>query len=269
MTEQGFGEGYGGNAAENYERFFVPVIGAPVAADLVRLASLRPGERVLDVGCGTGVVARLASQEVGADGTVAGLDVNPGMLAVARSRTSPDASIEWHEASAESMPLPDEAFDVVLCPLSLQFVPDKPAALREMRRVLVPGGRLLASLPGPTGRIFAILADAMERHVGPEAAGFVRHVFSLHDPSELQRLTTDAGFREVAVDASTKTLRLPPAEEFLWQYVHSTPLGGVVAQASEEKRDALERDVAAEWQDFETDGGMTYEQDLAVVTARR
>ena len=81
MTNPYFGKAYRGDPAANYERFFVPAIGAPLATDLIHLAELRPGERVLDIACGTGVVARLASQQVGATGTVAGLDVNPGMPA--------------------------------------------------------------------------------------------------------------------------------------------------------------------------------------------
>lgn len=269
MAKQHFGKAYGGNAPENYERFFVPAIGAPLATDLIHLAALRSGDRVLDVACGTGVVARLASQQVGATGKVAGLDVNPGMLAVARSITSPGTSIEWHEASAAAMPLPAEAFDVVLCQLSLQLMPDKLPALQEMRRVLVHDGRMVLNVPGPAGRIFAILAEAMERHISPQAAGFVRQVFSLSDISELQRLTSDVGFRDVVVDANTKVLRLPPPKEFLWQYVHSTPLAGIVTQAGEEACGALERDIVAEWQDFEEDGAMTYEQRIVVVTARK
>src|SRR3546814_10556694 len=104
-----------------------------ISADLVRNAALREGERVLDVACGTGVVTRLASEQVGATGAVSGLDVNPGMLAVARAATPEGMSIEWHEANAEAMPLPDASFDVVLCQLGLQFMPDRQAALREMR----------------------------------------------------------------------------------------------------------------------------------------
>lgn len=269
MANQHFGEAYSGSPPENYERFFVPAIGTPLATDFIRLAALRSGERVLDVASGTGVVARLASQQVGPTGTVAGLDVNPGMLSVARSITSPGESIEWYEASAESMPLPDEAFDVVLCQLSLQFMSDKLTALQEMRRVLVHGGRMLLNVPGPAGPIFAILAEAMERHISTEAAGFVRTVFSLDDASELEQLTSDAGFRNVTVQDDNKMLRLPPSKKFLWQYVHSTPLAGVVAGADEGQRAALERDIVAEWQEFEKDGAMTSPQRIVVVTARK
>ena len=106
-----------------------------VSPAVERLLALQPGERVLDVACGTGAVTRLAAQRVGTTGTVTGIDLNPGMLAVARSATPPEMAIEWHQTSAESMPLPDDAFDVVLCQLGLQFMPDKLAALQEMRRV--------------------------------------------------------------------------------------------------------------------------------------
>jgi ubiquinone/menaquinone biosynthesis C-methylase UbiE len=269
MAEQPFGKAYGGNPPANYERFFVPAIGAPLAADLIRLASLRPGERVLDVACGTGVVARLASQQVGDTGTVTGLDINPGMLAVARSVTPPGMLIDWREASAEAMPLPDVSFDVGLCQMGLQFMPDKHAALREMQRVLVRGGRLILNVPGPTPRPFAIMGEALARHIGAEAAGFVNHVFSLHDAAEIQNLISGAGFHDVSVQSDTKLLRLPAPEEFLWQYVHSTPLAGAVAQVDDERRGSLERDVVAKWQEFVEDRAVVLDVRVVVATARK
>lgn len=269
MAEQHFDEAYGGNPPANYERFFVPAIGAPLATDLIRLAALRPGERVLDVACGTGVVARLASQQVGTTGTVAGLDVNPGMLAVARSASPPGMSIEWHEASAEAMPLPDASFDVVLCQMGLQFMPDKHAALSEMRRVLVRDGRLILNVPGPTPRLFTIMGEALARHIGAEAAGFVDHVFSLHDTAEIQNLVSGASFHDVSVQFDTKLLRLPAPEEFLWQYVHSTPLAGSVAQVDDERPGSLERDVVAKWQEFMKDRALVLQVRIGVATARK
>lgn len=269
MTEEHFGKAFGGAPPALYERFFVPAIGAPLAADLVRVAALRPGERVLDVACGTGVVARLASQQVGATGSVAGLDVNPGMLAVARSSTPPGMAIAWHEATAEAMPLPDASFDAVLCQMGLQFMADKHAALGEMRRVLSRAGRLSVNVPGPTPSLFTIMADALGRHIGADAAGFVNQVFSLHDLAEVESLVHGAGFRDVIVHTDTKSLRLPAPEEFLWQYVHSTPLAGAVAQADEERLRSLERDVVAEWQEFVKDRALVLEVRVVLGTARK
>jgi len=231
MDQHVYGKSYGATPAENYQRFFVPSIGGPVAEDLIEAACLQRGERVLDVACGTGVVARLAAERVGAAGAVAGLDVNPGMLAVAGSQAATAAPIEWHQASAESMPLPDEAFDVVLCQMGLQFIPGKLAALREMRRVLTPGGRALVSVPGPKPPLFAAMTDALARHLSPQAASFGDLVFSMHDVDELTELMRSAGFRNVDAQAKLKTLRLPAPADFPWQYIYSTPIAEAAGTA--------------------------------------
>lgn len=260
---------YGGSAPENYEKYFVPAIGRPLATDLVEVAALRPAERVLDVACGTGVLARLARDRVGPTGMVAGVDINPGMLAVARTTTPPDLAIEWYQAGAEDLPLPDEAFDVVVCQLGLQFFPDRPTALREARRVLVPGGRLVVNLPGPRPGLFAVMEEALARHLTPEAGAFVGSVFSLHDAGEIQDLIGEAAFNDVKVRSITKTLRLPAPADFLWQYVHSTPLAGAAAGLDSEGRAALERDVVAGWRPFTEDGGLTLKLEVATATGRK
>src|SRR5689334_8372947 len=143
-----------GSAPELYQRYLVPAVTGQWAADLVERAALQPGERVLDVACGTGVVARLAAARVGPSGRVAALDLNPGMLAVARTLPGEPgegaaAVIEWYEDSALALPFPEASFEVAFCQLGLQFFPDRPQALQEMRRVLVSGGRLALSVFGP------------------------------------------------------------------------------------------------------------------------
>jgi ubiquinone/menaquinone biosynthesis C-methylase UbiE len=263
-----YGQAYGGTAAENYQRYFVPVIGGPFAEDLIADAALSPGERVLDVACGTGVVARLAAERVGPNGAVAALDLNPAMLSVARSIASPGAAIRWYETTAESIPLPDDRFDVVVCQLGMQFVADQLAAIREMHRVLVLGGRLLVSTPPPNA-FFDVLDEALARHVGSEAAEFVRRVFSLHDPAAIERLLREAGFDHVTVRTCTKPLRLPAARDFLWQYVHCTPLMGMLANFDAAGLAALEREVIHRWELWSKDGGMTYEQGMNVAKARK
>ena len=269
MTYQNSIQTFSESAAENYERYFVPAIGAPLAADLVELAALRPGERVLDVACGTGVVARHALERVGDRGRVVGTDVNAGMLAVARAVVPGVGASEWREASADDLPFPDEAFDVVLCQLGLQFFADKPVAMQELRRVLVPGGRLFVNVPGPTPGLFAELEEALARHLGPNVAGFVRAVFSFHDPAELRGLFASAGFRQVRARSNVVTLGLPAPEDFLWQYVHSTPLGAAVAQLDEEGCVALQREVVAAWQRFSEDGTLTLQVGVTTASARR
>ena len=267
-ARQPFYKVYGGSAPEAYERYFVPAIGGPLAHDLIAEAALRPGERVLDVACGTGVVARLAAERVGAGGSVAALDLNTAMLDVARAVPAPPAPpIRWYESTAESMPLPDGAFDVVLCQLGLQFIDDKAATLREIHRVVAKGGRVLVSVPTPT-KFWDVLDAASARRV-PGAAEFVRAVFSLNDPAAVERLFRGAGFQDVTVRHFPKTLHLPAARDFLWQYVQCTPLAAQLADADHALLESLERDVVEGWRPWATSGGMTYEQGMIVASARR
>lgn len=259
----------GANPAENYERFFVPSIGAPIAVGLMEAAALRPGEDVLDVACGTGLIARLAAAQVGESGSVTGLDVNPLMLQVARDETPAHLGIDWLQAPAESIPLDDASFDSVLCQMGLMFFEDKPGALREFTRVLRPGGRVALNLPGPAPALFEAMHDALGRHFGAQAAGFVTAVFALHDPKQIESLLADAGFRDVDVRHGTVKLELPAPSEFLWQYILSTPLAGSAMEAGDEGRAALERDVVGKWSAFEKDGVMTFQQGITTATARK
>jgi len=255
MALQHFGREYGSNASENYERFFVPAIGAPLAADLVERAKIQPGERVLDVACGTGIVTRMATERAGDTGSVTGLDINPGMLAVARAVCP--RGIGWQEASAEDMPLPDNGFDVVLCQASLMFMPDKEKALHEMYRLLAPGGRVLLNAPGPPSPLWEAFIEALHQHVGPEAAGFIRHVFSLHKEDEVRQLMHNARFEKVSVTKYMKQFTFPEPKEFLWQYVSSTPLGAVVARVGDDKLSQLEKEIVDRWSRYKSDGHLT------------
>ena len=269
MSEAHFGESYGANPAENYERFFTPAIGEPLAHALLERAAVQPKERVLDVACGTGVLLRLLAHRIGPHAGLAGLDPNPAMLAVARSVTPASDRIQWYEAPAEVMPLPLESFDVVLCQMGLQFMPDRSAALREMQRVLARNGRLLLSVPGPIPGIFDDLASALGQCVGPPAAGFVRQVFSLHDLAEVAGIVRDAGFTDVEVEAEDYDLELPPPQQFLWEYVHSTPLSVSVSQMDASARAELEREVLTAWADSAGDGTLRLGLRMVIASATR
>lgn len=248
MSQQGQWQVAGG-APEVYERELVPAVFRVWAPILVELAQLRPSERVLDVACGTGVVARIAAKRVGPSGTVVGIDLNPGMLSVARSVESPDSrsggQLQWQEASADKLPFPDGSFNVVYCQLGLQFFADRPSALREMRRVLGTEGRLALMVwrgvhesPG-----FAVLADALQRHVGQAAAAIMRAPFGLSNADELEALVRAAGFQNVAIQQRSGTVRFPSVERFVLSYVAGSPLAGPVSQADDAARAALITDV--------------------------
>ena len=259
-----------GSQADAYEKFLVPAIFAPMAADLVVLAAPRSGERVLDIACGTGIVARLAARRVGTAGRVAGVDLNPSMLEVAaRESSSSRPSIDWLEARAESVPLDAESFDLVLCQQGLQFFPDRLAALREMRRLLAQGGRVLISVWRDVGRGFDVLAGALGRHISADAGGaLARGPASLRDGDELSALVRQAGFGEVGLETVTVSMHFPSPVEFVQQYVNATPLAAAVAQASQSARDQLLDDVAENLRDLTGPDGVRFngETNIAIGT---
>jgi hypothetical protein len=111
------------------------------------------------------------------------------------------------------------------------------------------------------------MAESLAEHISPDVAGFVHLVFSLHDPYELRRLTTEAGFSEVHVRSSPKHLELPSPEDFLWQYVHSTPLAAVLSEVDDQRRAALTRDYATRCQGLVKNGGLAGEVNMTTLTA--
>src|SRR5262245_24148671 len=213
-----------GNAAELYEEILVPTAFRPWATDLLELADLQHGERVLDVACGTGIVARLAAGQVGTTGEVTGLDLNAGMLRVARSLPAPPgASVTWVEGSALAMPLPDASFDVVLCQQGFQFFPDRAASLQEVKRVLVTGGRALLSIWEGESPYSSAMAAAVEKHVGAAPATTLRTSRACPDPETVQGLMMQTGFRDARTCARDLTRRLPEIARFVLRHLAATP----------------------------------------------
>jgi ubiquinone/menaquinone biosynthesis C-methylase UbiE len=261
-----------GSSAELYERYLVPSITALWANDLVSRADPRSGDRVLDVACGTGIVARTASERMPA-GRVVGLDINAGMLAVARSiPTGNGPPIEWMEASALELPFPDGAFDLVLCQLGLQFFPDRSSALNEMFRVLVTGGRIAISVYSAIENtpVAHGLVDALDRHLGPEASKIKRSEHSFSDPSELHRLATQAGFRDVTVESVTQTIRFTSPREYVRLQIAATPMAAMVAAMETAEREAVIDDITDDVRKFlrSGEGELTSPQEAFVMLGR-
>lgn len=228
------------NPAEAYQRYFVPAIFVPWTRDLLQRAAPRPGERVLDIACGTGIVAREVAPLVGPAGQVTALDLSPAMLAVARALPIPEgAPIVWREGSAQALPFADAAFDLVLCQQGLQFFPDRSLALREARRVLAPGGRAVLSVLRSLqhNSAYQAFVEAQARHLGSST---VFAPFSLGDPDELRALLTGAGFADVTIESVTLTVRFPSRADFVRQSVLSAAaVLPALRQLDEASRDAL------------------------------
>jgi ubiquinone/menaquinone biosynthesis C-methylase UbiE len=152
----------------------VPAFMLPLMKRVIDTASPRPGEHVLDVACGTGLVARLVAGVVAPGGTVSNLDLDPAMVEVGRGLVeSPrGVTVTWHCASALSMPFDDGAFDLAFCLDGLQFLPDYAAGLAEMRRVLKSGARLIVTVLSSVDRCKGhslILRGLERRGVGSDA----------------------------------------------------------------------------------------------------
>ena len=257
-----------GSAAELYERYPVRYILGPWAPGLVALANLQLGERVLDLACGTGVVSRLAAPAVGLTGRITGLDLNPGMLAVARSLPSPSGPpITWIEGSAVAMDFPNASFDVILCQQGFQFFPDRPAALREMRRVLIPSGRLLLSVWRIMGPYHVAVVDALRQHVGGEAAATFAASRVVPDAEALSRLVVAAGFREVMIHPCAMNIRLPAVEGFVLSHLAATPVAGAVAAVGSRARAALVDQVSLALRAYMDGDGLAIPDRTNVVTA--
>ena len=258
-----------GTAAENYQRDFVPLIATPVSKDLMRAADLQPGERVLDVACGTGVISRLASERVGVGGSVTAIDIAPDMIDVAKSvATSEGAKIDWRIADAASLPIPDASVDVVLCQMGLMFMENRAAAVAEMHRVLAPSGRLAINTPGRIQPVYELMERAMVEHISTDLGGFVSAVFSMHDPEAVAELLAGAGLREVSAREATCTFRLPAPAEFLWTYINLTPMGAFIDNAPVDAKAALERQFVEGAQPYVVDRITVVEQPMVIATGR-
>ncbi len=228
---------------EMYERLLVGPLFRPWAELVLDRVRLARGDRLLDVACGTGIVARLAKERLGADGTVVGVDVSAPMLEVARTLAP---GVDWREGNASALPLRDgETFDVVVCQQGIQFFPEQEAAAREMRRALAPGGRLVVEAWRPNEEIpfFRDLQRVAERHLGP----IVDQRHSAGDAGAIERLLAGAGFHNVRVETVSLTTRFDDGTVFT--RMNTMALVGMSAKAAsmgDEERARVVETIAGE-----------------------
>jgi ubiquinone/menaquinone biosynthesis C-methylase UbiE len=235
-----------GNAPQLYERETVHTLGRPLAERMFAHVSLQAGDRILDAACGTGIVTRVAVQRYGDLGHVVGVDLNAGMLEVAREHTPmTGVPIEWRQGDVCALPFADGRFEVVLCQQGLQFVPDSGAALREIRRVLVTGGRLAFTVFSEIPAYYAALVDALARHVSADAATSCLSRYTLREATTLRQLVDDAGFGAIEMHVLEVMRRMPASAASVVEGMARAPYAREVAAVEEAVRQAIGQEVSA------------------------
>lgn len=201
---------FAGSVPENYDRYMVPLIFAPFAADLARrAASMKPGA-VLETAAGTGVVTRALAPELPPGASYTATDLNQPMLDRAASRQPPGRPILWRQADALALPFDNAAFDLVCCQFGAMFFPDRLSAYREARRVLKPGGHFLFNVwDRIEENIFANdVTDALARMFPQDPPRFLaRTPHGYHDTALIRSELADAGFSRVLIETRAEQSR--------------------------------------------------------------
>ena len=259
-----------GSAAEQYERIPGRYLIGPWAPGLVEAARIRSDDRILDIACGTGVVTRIAARKLGPSGHITGLDLNEGMLEVAKTIGNPGCgTIDWIQNSAIEIELPDDSFDVILCQQGLQFFPDPRKALREAHRVLRVSGRSYFSVWRGSGPYNVAVGGALSTHIDDETSRRYLAARDVPDGNALQSMFNDTGFRQVSVSPIEMDVRIPEIERFVLAHLRGTPVSGAVDALSETEQIALVGDVVGDLADFADGADVVVPDSINLVSARK
>jgi ubiquinone/menaquinone biosynthesis C-methylase UbiE len=253
--------------AEVYDECFVPALFRQWGPVLCDAANIGPGQRVLDVACGTGALTVAAADRVEAGGAVLGLDANSEMLAVARRKR---ADIEWRDGRAESLPFADASFDAVVSQFGLMFFDDHAAALREMKRVLRPGGRLAVAVCDSLDRSpgYASLAALLDRLFGKHVGDAFRSPFVLGDATRLHAMCVEAGIAEASVTQQEGTVHFASIDALVsTERACVWTLGGLLDDAQFER---LRIEARSVFQPFvDPDGTVAFAMPALLITASK
>ena len=257
---------------EAYEKYIVPAFSGAWARDIVDRANLSSGDRILDIGCGTGIVSRYAYQSMSESVSITGVDVNEIVLKKARDICSLDnIPIEWKQGYAEALPFTDAEFDVVLCQQGLQYFPDRPIALTEVNRVLASKGRVVFSVWRSLKYFpfYLALHKALEQYVSAEAASTLNSAFTLGDAAHLRELFKSAGFINIEILLAIKQMRYSPLTDFLIGSLAASPFGNDIFELKNSKRDEMFQSIHGSIINYVDDHGLAAPMECYVVSATK
>ena len=237
-----------GDIPGNYDRYLRTVFFQGFAEDLAQRLALKPGMRVLETACGTGIVTRQLLDRMRGHGTLVATDLNEAMVDHARRQVSAEpGTVEWQPADATKLPFPDASFDAVVCQFGLMFFPNKGAGIREAFRVLKPGGRYLFNVWDTIARnAFArITHETVASFFPADPPSFYTVPFSLHDPEPTRSLLEAAGFGQIAWTHLETTGTSPSAAEASIGLIEGNPIRGAIMERRPEALGEIKQAVAA------------------------
>lgn len=235
------------DAAEIYEEFFIPALFGTWPEQVIKMVEVKPGQKVLDVACGTGIFAREVVKKTGKAVNITGVDINEGMLAVAQRK---EPAVEWTNAPAEQLPFDDNSYDITASLFALMFFEDRVAAVKEMYRVLKPGGTMavavwdkLENTPG-----YRAVVDILQRLFGDAAANALRAPYNLGDKQEVKSIFSDAGMPDAEITTVTGTAKFPSIDSWMYTDVRGWTLSDMI---DEEQYQLLLELASSELKEFE------------------
>lgn len=260
--------------AQMYEKYIVQSTFVPWTPILIDLAKPQPGEHVLDMACGTGIVARHLAPIIGKKGKIVGVDISPSMLQVAQTIAKKQGlEAEWIEAKGENTGLPDHSFDLIICQQGLQFFSDRKAGVKEMLRVLKPRGRAVVSVwtSLENHQIWEAVCRSESKHLNIPLSQ-VSTPWTMGNAKELNILFENAGFKEIEIKTETELVRYPSADTFIeLSLAAAVAMMPHLAQDEAKKANLIEatkKDTEHILQEYNTANGLIFPMQSNIVVAK-
>ena len=255
------------DAAAIYESQKVVAIFRPLALATVRAIGIDPGDQVIDVACGTGIISRVLEQHHPDLARIVGVDLNPSMIAKSKSLTG-GSRIEWFQSDVAALPFKNHSFSLAICQQGLQYFPQKETALSEIRRVVEPGGRLALTVWSGASPLFVAIANALRTHINEDVARRSLTPFIFNDQAHISSLVRAAGFSKVAVTRIVVDREVGPASHSIPREIASNPIASEVESEGSQVMKSIVESVDASLADFRVGDGFIVPQESFLFTAR-